>query len=42
VIKRHARQINPGLVVFEMAATTRAGVTAWCDWLAARVPARHA
>jgi hydrogenase nickel incorporation protein HypB len=42
VIKRHARQINPALIVFEMTATTRAGVTAWCDWLAAQVPARHA
>ncbi len=41
-IKRHARQINPGLTVFETSATTRAGIVAWCDWLAAQVVASHA
>jgi hydrogenase nickel incorporation protein HypB len=41
-IKRHARQINPGLVVFETAATTRAGITEWCEWLQARLTVGHA
>ncbi len=41
-IKRNARQINPKLVVFETAATSRLGVTEWCDWLVARLAAGHA
>jgi hydrogenase nickel incorporation protein HypB len=41
-IKRHALQINPHLVVFETAATTRFGVAAWCDWLVERLTAGHA
>ena len=42
VIRRHARQINPELVVFETTATTGAGIGAWCDWLAAEAAARCA
>lgn len=42
VIRRHARQINPALVVFEMAATTRVGIPPWCDWLAAEAAALRA
>ena len=42
VIRRHARQINPALVVFEMAATTRVGIPPWCDWLAAEASALRA
>jgi len=41
-IKRHARQINPDLAVFEIAATSRLGVAEWCDWLVARLTAGHA
>lgn len=41
-IRRHARQINPALTVFETSATTGAGLDAWCDWLAARVTKVHA
>lgn len=42
VIRRYAKQINPNLVVFEMAATTHAGIPAWCDWLAAQASAVRA
>ncbi len=41
-IKRHARQINPRLVIFETAATSRFGVAEWGDWLMARLTAGHA
>jgi len=41
-IKRHALQINPYLVIFETAATSRAGVAEWCDWLLAKLTAGHA
>lgn len=41
-IKRHARQINPNLVVFEIAATSRLGVGEWCDWLVAQLTVGHA
>jgi hydrogenase nickel incorporation protein HypB len=34
---RHARQINPSLIVFETSCTTGAGVPAWSDWLAGQV-----
>ena len=42
MIRRHAQQINPRLVLFETAATTRAGIPGWCDWLAAEASARRA
>lgn len=42
VMRRHATAINPSLVVFETAATTRAGIPAWCDWLVATVADRRA
>lgn len=41
-IKRNAWQINPKLVVFETAATSRLGIAEWCDWLVARLAAGHA
>ncbi len=41
-IRRHALQINPYLVIFETAATSRLGVTEWCDWLVAKLTAGHA
>jgi len=41
-IERYARQINPRLVIFKTAATTRLGVEAWCDWLTSRLTAGHA
>jgi hydrogenase nickel incorporation protein HypB len=41
-IKRHARQINPNLAVFETAATSRLGVAEWCDWLVTQLTAGHA
>lgn len=41
-VKRHARHINPRLVIFETAATSRFGVAEWCDWLMARLNAGHA
>lgn len=41
-IKRHALQINPHLVIFETAATSRLGVAEWCDWLITRLTAGHA
>lgn len=41
-IRRHALQINPRLVIFETAATSRLGVAEWCDWLVAKLTAGHA
>jgi len=41
-IERYARQINPRLVVFKTAATTRLGVEEWCNWLTSRLTAGHA
>lgn len=41
-IRRHAREINPRLVIFETAATSRLGIAEWCDWLIARLAAGHA
>lgn len=41
-IKRHALQTNPTLRVFETAASTGAGVSAWCEWLAEQVIGTHA
>ncbi len=41
-LERHARQINPDLLVFETSATTGAGLDAWCDWLVDRVRQVHA
>ena len=41
-IKRHAWEINPNLVVFETAATSRLGIVEWCDWLMTRLTAGHA
>jgi Ni2+-binding GTPase involved in maturation of urease and hydrogenase len=38
----NARQINPKLVVFETAATSRLGIAEWCGWLEARLAAGHA
>ena len=31
-----ARQVNPGLAVFETSCTTGSGITAWTDWLVER------
>ena len=42
VIKQHARQINPALVVFETAATSRLGIPEWCDWLVSALSRGHA
>lgn len=41
-IKRHALQINRSLTVFETSCTTRAGIPAWTEWLAAQVAAARA
>jgi hydrogenase nickel incorporation protein HypB len=41
-IETYARQINPRLVIFQTAATTRLGIEAWCNWLIARLTAGHA
>jgi hydrogenase nickel incorporation protein HypB len=41
-IETYARQINPRLVIFKTAATTRLGIEAWCTWLLARLTAGHA
>ncbi len=41
-IERYARQINPRLVIFKTAATSRLGIGEWCDWLTARLTAGHA
>lgn len=41
-IERHARQINPQLAMFRTAATSRLGISQWCDWLVARMSAGHA
>lgn len=41
-IKRHARQTNPALRIFETSATTGVGIPAWCDWLAEKATAVHA
>jgi len=32
-MKRHARQINPDLLIFETSALTGAGVGAFCEWV---------
>jgi len=32
-IRRHARQINPDLRMFEVSCKTGAGLPAWCEWL---------
>ena len=42
VMRRHALEVNPGLIVFETAATTGAGLTDWCDWLTGQVAGVHA
>lgn len=42
VMKRYAWQVNPQLVIFDTAATTRLGVPQWCDWLVARLAVGHA
>jgi hydrogenase nickel incorporation protein HypB len=41
-VERYARQINPRLVIFKTAATTRLGVEEWCNWLISRLTAGHA
>jgi len=41
-MRRHALQVNPDLVIFETAATTGAGLAAWCDWLTGQVAGVHA
>ena len=41
-IRRNAREINPGLTIFETAASTGEGLADWCDWLAAQVLRVHA
>ena len=41
-IERYARLINPRLVIFRTAATTRAGLDEWCNWLTSRLAAGHA
>jgi hydrogenase nickel incorporation protein HypB len=41
-IKRHARQINPELLVFETSCTTGEGLPAWCEWLEHRAARVHA
>lgn len=41
-IERYARQINPRLVIFKTAATTRLGIEDWCNWLISRLIAGHA
>jgi len=41
-IERYARQINPRLLIFKTAATTRLGIEEWCDWLSSRLTAGHA
>lgn len=41
-IRRNARLTNPDLTIFETSATTGAGVSAWCDWLAAKAVPAHA
>lgn len=39
---RNAREINPGLRVFQVSCTTGAGLDDWCSWLVAQVEAAHA
>jgi hydrogenase nickel incorporation protein HypB len=41
-IRRNARLTNPDLTIFETSATTGAGVSAWCNWLAAKAIPAHA
>jgi len=41
-MEQHARQVNPGLAVFQTAATTGAGLGTWCQWLAKEVGEVHA
>jgi len=41
-LMRNARQINPGLRVFQVSCTTGAGLDEWCSWLAAQVAAVRA
>jgi len=35
-LRERALSINPNLVIFEVSALTGDGMSAWCDWLAAR------
>ena len=42
VMRRHALQVNPDLLIFETAATTGAGLVDWCNWLAGQVAGVHA
>jgi hydrogenase nickel incorporation protein HypB len=41
-MRRHARQVNPDLTVFETAAAAGSGIDAWSDWLAAKATGVHA
>jgi len=42
VMRRHALQVNPDLLIFQTAATTGAGLVDWCNWLAGQVAGVHA
>jgi hydrogenase nickel incorporation protein HypB len=33
VLRQNALQINPGLKIFELSCTTKAGIPEWCAWL---------
>lgn len=37
--KEMARRVNPGITIFEVSATTGAGMDAWYDWLGKRIKA---
>ena len=41
-IRRNAWTANPRLTVFETAATTGAGLDAWCEWVVASTVGAHA
>ena len=41
-IRRNAWTVNPRLTVFETAATTGAGLDAWCEWLVSTTVGAHA
>jgi hydrogenase nickel incorporation protein HypB len=41
-MKNNARQVNPGLLIFETSATTGQGIDALIDWLCARAEGGHA
>jgi hydrogenase nickel incorporation protein HypB len=41
-MKNNARQVNPGLLIFETSATTGQGISALIDWICARAECGHA